>query len=498
MQKRSSFGRILVDYPRIAPQRGFGQKHGMAATQGILRLSYAQKLVFLAAAPLVLAVALMAVIVTDQSRQLAEREIAALEDELLAAKQAELQNYVTLARNSFFWTYGNRAPDDQEAKDRVTQILSAMIYGDEGFYFVYDYDGTMIVSPRQTDLIGQNLSGQTDSAGAPITDVLIDVGRTGAGYHTFLWPKPSTGEEAEMIAYVTALPSWQWVMGTGIFIDDVLETVAAARADMEERIDRTFFQIGGITALALLLVFLSGLYITIRERRKADVKLKDLTQRIFDTQEEERGRVARELHDGISQILVSVRYTLEAARMRLDRGDTRASKNIDSGIEALGGAIQEVRRISRDLRPGVLDDLGLGPALKALVEDFGQRNEIATEFSTVVFRNRLDEESKIALYRVAQEALTNVERHAGATQVTLSLEGNRRGAKMRIADNGRGLTDQRNGDPRAGLGLRNMQERVEKLNGTLRILSSRKGTVIEAQVPLSHMLRPAAPKEGAA
>ncbi|MCH2076524.1 MAG: cache domain-containing protein [Rhodobacteraceae bacterium] len=470
----------------------------MASTQGIFRLSYAQKLVFLAAAPLVLAVALMGVIVTDQSRQLAEREIAALEEELLAAKQAELQNYVTLARNSFFWTYGNRAPDDQEAKDRVTQILSAMIYGDEGFYFVYDYDGTMIVSPRQTDLIGHNLSGQTDSAGTPITDLLIDVGRTGAGYHTFLWPKPSTGEEAEMIAYVTALPSWQWVMGTGIFIDDVLETVAAARADMEQRIDRTFLQIGGITALALLLVFLSGLYITIRERRKADVKLKDLTQRIFDTQEEERGRVARELHDGISQILVSVRYTLEAARKRLERGDARASQNIDSGIDALGGAIQEVRRISRDLRPGVLDDLGLGPALKALIEDFGQRNNIATEFSTVVFRNRLDEESKIALYRVAQEALTNVERHAGASQVTLSLEGNRRGAKMCIADDGRGLTDQRNGDPRAGLGLRNMQERVEKLNGTLRVLSSRKGTVIEAQVPLSHMLRPAAPKEGAA
>ncbi|MEM6276341.1 MAG: cache domain-containing protein [Pseudomonadota bacterium] len=462
----------------------------MGAFNAAFQLSYAQKLVFLAAAPLVLAVALMGLLVTDQSRQLAEREIQALEEELLEAKKAELRNYVTLARNSFFWTYGNRAPDDAEAKTRVTQILSAMIYGDEGFYFVYDYDGTMIVSPRQTAFIGQDLSGQRDSAGTPITDKLIDVGRTGAGYHTFLWPKPSTGEEAEMIAYVTALPSWQWVMGTGIFIDDVLETVAVSRADMEERIDRTFLQIGGITALALLLVFLSGLYITIRERRRADVKLKDLTQRIFDTQEEERGRVARELHDGISQILVSVRYTLEAAQMRLKRGDARASQNIDRGIEALGGAIQEVRRISRDLRPGVLDDLGLGPALKALMEDFGQRNGIEVEFSTVVFRNRLDEESKIALYRVAQEALTNVERHAAASRVTLELRGNRRGAIMRISDNGKGLEARQSGNPRAGLGLRNMQERVEKLDGTLRVLSSRRGTVIEADVPLTHMLRP--------
>ncbi|MEL6912997.1 MAG: cache domain-containing protein [Pseudomonadota bacterium] len=465
-----------------------------------LHLSYAQKLVFLAAVPLVLAVALTGLLVTDQSRALAEREIKALETELLEAKKAELQNYVTLARNSFFWTYGNAAPDDQDAKDRVSQILSAMIYGDEGFYFVYDYDGTMLVSPRQTELIGQDLSGRTDSAGTPITDLLIDVGRTGAGYHTFLWPKPSTGEEAEMIAYVTALPSWQWVMGTGVFIDDVLETVAAARADMETRIDRTFLQIGAITALALLLVFLSGLYITIRERRRADVKLKDLTQRIFDTQEEERSRVARELHDGISQILVSVRYALEVGRRRLVNGDVRAKDNIDRGIDALGGAIQEVRRISRDLRPGVLDDLGLGPALKALMEDFGARTGIATDFKTVVFRNRLDDEAKIALYRVAQEALTNIERHAQATEVTLSLEGNRRGARMRISDNGRGLSEDRRGDPRSGLGLRNMEERVEKLNGTLRILSSRRGTVIEARVPLSHMLSPtlAETRKGAA
>ena len=211
--------------------------------------------------------------------------------------------------------------------------------------------------------------------------------------------------------------------------------------------------------------------------------------------------MARELHDGISQILVSVRYTLDAARRRLASGDDRAAQNIESGIEALGGAIQEVRRISRDLRPGVLDDLGLGPALKALMDDFGQRNGIETEFKTVVFRNRLDEDSKTALYRVAQEALTNVERHSGATRVTLSLAGTRKGATMRIADNGKGIGPRR-ANAQGGLGLRNMQERVEKLDGTLRILSSGKdGTVIEAQVPLTHMLRPSSsskPQKGAA
>ena len=449
--------------------------------------SYGQKLFLLATVPLILAVAAIAVIVANQSRQLAEREIQALETELIDAKKAELRNYVTLARNAFFWTYGNKAPDDEAAKERVTQILAAMIYGDDGFYFVYDYDGTTIVHPRQTDLIGQNLAGLKDSEGTLVTDELIRIARAGAGYHTFLWPKPTTGEEARMVAYVTALSSWRWVLGTGVFIDDVLETVAAARADMEARIAQTFVQIGIVTLLSLLLVFASGLFITIRERRLADTKLKALSQRIIDTQEEERGRVARELHDSVSQILVSVRYALETAQRRLAKGDKRASDNIDRGISTLTGAIQEVRRISRDLRPGMLDDLGLGPALRSLIDEFGQRTGIETKFETVVFRNRLDSDSKITLYRIAQEALTNIERHAEATSVQISIAGTRRGATMRIVDNGVGLPTPR---PRWGLGLRNMQERIEQLDGTLRILSSGKGTVIEASVPLTHILRP--------
>jgi len=108
-----------------------------------------------------------------------------------------------------------------------------------------------------------------------------------------------------------------------------------------------------------------------------------------------------------------------------------------------------------------------------------------------VFRNRLDPEAKIALYRIAQEALTNIERHASASRVTIDLRGHRRGGTMRISDDGLGIeaARARTGLP-PGLGLRNMQERIDQLDGTLRILSSSAGTVIEATVPLSHMLPP--------
>ncbi|NIZ08759.1 cache domain-containing protein [Pseudooceanicola sp. HF7] len=451
--------------------------------------SYGQKLFLLATLPLILAVGAISALVADQSRALAEREIATLERQMIEAKKAELRNYVTQAKNGFNYIYGMAGPDDLKAQEHVKQILSAMTYGDEGFFFVYDYDGTNLVSPRQTDMINRNWWDLEDGDGRKVVQEFIGTAWEGTGYVAHLWPKPQSGEEAMMVSYVAPLHSWKWVMGTGVFIDDVLETTAAARADVEARVRQTFLYIGGITAGALFLVFGSGLLINIRERRLADAKLKELTQRVFDTQEEERGRVARELHDGISQLLVGVRYALDSARRRLDAGDARAGETLDRGMEGLGNAIQEVRRISRDLRPGVLDDLGLGPAVKALVEDFGARTGIETEFATAVFRNRLDTDVKISLYRIAQEALTNVERHSGATHVAIEIRGHLTGAMMRISDNGHGM---RSSEPTVthGIGLRNMQERAEQMEGTLRVLSSRSGTVIEVQVPLSKIKDP--------
>jgi two-component system NarL family sensor kinase len=458
--------------------------------------SYAQKLSLLATVPLVLAVAAIAIVVALQSRALAEREIKTLETQLIEAKKDELRNYITQARNGFYFIYGNAAPDDAEAQAQVTQILSAMIYGQDGFFFVYDYDGTNLVSPRQTERINRNWMHETDSEGTPVVARLIDIARQGDGYLTHLWRKPSTGEEARMITYVTSFPSWRWAVGTGVFIDDVLSTVATARAEVEARVQQTFLYIGLITLAALLAVYLSGMGLSIRERRLADAKLKQLTQRVLDAQEEERGRVARELHDGISQILVGIRYALDTARRRLDRGDQSAAEPLGRGIETLGDAIAEVRRISRDLRPGTLDDLGLGPALKTLVEDFGERTGLATTFETVVFRNRLDSNAKIALYRIAQEALTNIERHAGATRVHVDLRGHKRGATLRIEDDGRGVKATHRSGPAAGIGLRNMQERVEQLDGTLQISGNAegRGTVIEVTVPLSHLLPPETPE----
>ncbi len=414
-----------------------------------------------------------------------------MEQQIIDARKAELKTRIRLVRSALLSIYGSAPPDDQTARTSVMQILASMQAVQNGQFFVYDYDGTNLIGLGQTRFIAGNTAGPVDSAGGPVVDRLIEQARSGGGFHSFLWRAPSTGEEARMISYVIGLQDWRLVVGTGAFIDDILQSVSTARAQIRARVQRTFWWIGGITFVLLGLVFLSGLLINIRERRLADVQLKALTQRIFDTQEEERARVARELHDSISQILVGVRYALELARRRLASGDARVAESLGKGIDGLNGAIQEVRRISRDLRPAVLDDLGLGPAIQALCQEFERRTGIETDFRTVVFRNRLDREAKIALYRIAQEALTNIERHSGATRITLRARGYKEGVMLRIQDNGHGISKASGDDEtHGGQGLRNMAERVERLDGMLRVVSTPKGTLVEARVPLTHMLRP--------
>ncbi|MEO0921498.1 MAG: cache domain-containing protein, partial [Pseudomonadota bacterium] len=219
-----------------------------------IRVNYGQKIFLVATLPLIVAAVMISVLVTLQSRQLAEREIKNLEAELIAAKRDELRNYLSIARTAFINIYGRAAPDDEAAMLHVTQILSGMLYGQDGYFFVYDYDGNALVSPRQTDLIGRNWTGRKDAFGISVTDELIRQARSGGGYHSYEWTKPSTGENAQIVSYVIGLQDWRWAVGTGVFTDDITAKVNAAKAGVENRIRQTFLYIGAITLAALLLV----------------------------------------------------------------------------------------------------------------------------------------------------------------------------------------------------------------------------------------------------
>jgi signal transduction histidine kinase len=209
---------------------------------------------------------------------------------------------------------------------------------------------------------------------------------------------------------------------------------------------------------------------------------RDTVRRVIEAQELERRRLARELHDETGQALTSILLGLRG--IRAARNATEAEQVETELREVVVQALQDVRSLAVELRPTALDDFGLVPALERLAETFGERSGIETVFEPHLGADRLPPEAETALYRLVQEALTNVVKHAEASQVSIVLTRRDGGVTALIEDDGHGFdVDQVDS---AALGLVGMRERLALLGGTLAIESPPgEGTTIAAYLPLS-------------
>jgi signal transduction histidine kinase len=209
---------------------------------------------------------------------------------------------------------------------------------------------------------------------------------------------------------------------------------------------------------------------------------RDSLRRVVAAQELERQRLARELHDETGQALTSILLGLNGIEDARSEGEV--AKAADDVRQLVISTLQDVRQLAVELRPKALDDFGLLPAVERLVEGFGEQTGIKVELAARLGTDRLPSEIETALYRITQEALTNVVKHAQASRVSIVLARRENSVTAVIEDDGRGLEESRDGEE--GLGLIGMRERIELLGGKLSLESSRaSGTTVAAEVPLS-------------
>ena len=214
-------------------------------------------------------------------------------------------------------------------------------------------------------------------------------------------------------------------------------------------------------------------------------QLRSLSAHLESVREAERTKVAREVHDELGQILTALKIDLSWLARRLSSEQALLEK-VESVKQLLDTAIQTVKRISVELRPGVLDDLGLGAAIEWQGQDFEKRTEIAFEFQSGPKDIVVDRDCSTALFRILQEALTNVVRHANASRVKVSLGQEDGTTVLKIADNGRGIREIELSCATA-FGLIGMRERARSLGGDLLVSGSRReGTTVVATIPPSH------------
>jgi PAS domain S-box-containing protein len=223
------------------------------------------------------------------------------------------------------------------------------------------------------------------------------------------------------------------------------------------------------------------------EARGYAQQLKAIAQRAGEIQENERRRLAQELHDRVGQNLTALTLNLNIVKSQIEaRGSGGILARLDDSLQLLDSTVESIRGVMSELRPAVLDDYGLAAALHWYAEDFGRRSGIATTVAERDATPRLAPLVEGVLFRIAQEALTNVAKHAGASKVQIALGLQAGMLRLSVADDGRGFDATRLQPPtrQGGWGLMIMRERAESAGGRLRVESAPgEGTCIVVEVP---------------
>jgi len=283
------------------------------------------------------------------------------------------------------------------------------------------------------------------------------------------WPDPFAPSE-RVFAYVAVLPVIREAehVGALVIVGDEGDPFTALGEEFLRTLGR---QVGAALENADLTTRLAA----------RTQQLERLSVRMVRQHEEERRRIALELHDETAQAFAAVKLHLGVLRESVEPA---LAPRMDRVLELVDTGMRSIRSVTRDLRPPLLDELGLLPALRALVEGFGERTGIAMSFAAPDALPTLSNEAELALFRALQEALSNVARHAGARSVRIILERRADALDLEVQDDGRGLTGQ------PGLGLTGMHERLGALGGDIRIDNAATGGVrLAVRLPLEQVAR---------
>ena len=221
--------------------------------------------------------------------------------------------------------------------------------------------------------------------------------------------------------------------------------------------------------------------------------VRQLSGRLLQIQDQERRRIARELHDSVGQLLAAVGITAS----KLSRKKEELSSEANSWVEEISGlteqALTEIRTISHLLHPPLLEEVGLESALRYFIEGFAQRSKIDVNFVISSHLDRFSRDHELALFRIVQECLTNIHRHSGSKTAKIRLEQRNGCIQCEISDEGKGIPQEQqsalSSSATVGVGLRGMRERVRQLGGLLQIHSNGKGTTVTVALPITRAMQ---------
>ncbi|MGM0409871.1 MAG: sensor histidine kinase [Bacillota bacterium] len=265
------------------------------------------------------------------------------------------------------------------------------------------------------------------------------------------------------------------------------EQLKERRKSLEKRLislNKTFKKAENLVSkIGVVREFLHGELSDLSEHFDSLKQKEDLAIKIIEAQEEERKRVAREIHDGPAQSMANLVFRVELAQKMIDKDGEKAKKELKNLKEMVRYSVKDVRKIIYDLRPMSLDDLGLIPTVKRYIDRFMEQTELKVDLNILGNKKRLATTHEVTIFRLIQEGLNNVHKHAEASQAKVRIEFSNNQINLLIIDNGKGFNLEEVSEGKYG--LINMRERCELIDAKLNINSDSNGTRIHVNIPLN-------------
>ncbi|MCW8904576.1 cache domain-containing protein [Sedimenticola sp.] len=412
---------------------------------------------------------------------------SAFRDQMLELRRNELLSYTLLAESAIDAYYNNSILPPYEAQEAAKDVIRKLNYGPSGYFFINDYQGKTLVHGAKPALEGRDLWDLKSKDDKYLIRDFDRAAKDGTGFTQYMWDKPGFADPVDKLGYVKTLDKWDWIIGTGLYIDDIEAVHMKLNRALDDNLSQSVWIFLGLSGTALLLAVLLFGRLTLKQGDSTDHKLKALSEQVNRAQEHERQAIAAEIDDSVEEHLVGLRDRLPG--LLVDKGVSTEVTEILT--QEVAKAVKAIQKISHTLNPKSLEEYGLAYGLDILCKQYNDRGRVPVKlYQQGELSQRLPLNVEWEIYRTVQDVMRFVEQSEGDGKIVLRSSFAEDSVQISLLEDMVGFdpkSNDKSGSDMAALLLNTVISRIEGVGGEVSAFGTKgTGTLLKIKIDLAN------------